>query len=240
MQLTTQLATAQCTLKAALLIYQRTGNEGVESGIATVHHVMDVQGKPMIAPGRHMTVEDFDSLVRVLNPATDRYKWRDNDVLFESPKFTIWWTPPKTQGVFFKVPGTALTDAKGSAPMPGLIWVLTSGRGLDIYAYKGGARPTKKTTLYQAPFFNVNDRGEVCLGNASLPRRGSANYLQRLEASFYASYFTHPNVSEGKLVAGHESHQFWRDLLDGKYEAFPEDVLVPLDIVAGDLLPEEE
>lgn len=36
MQLTTQLATAQCSLKAALLIYQRTSVEGVESGIATV------------------------------------------------------------------------------------------------------------------------------------------------------------------------------------------------------------
>jgi PRTRC genetic system protein B len=240
MQLTTQLATTQCSLKAAMLIYQRTGNDGSEGGIATVHHVLNVQGKPVLAPGRHMTVDDYENLVLVLNPAADRYKWRDDDVLFESPKCTIWWTAPKAQGVFFKVPGTVLENAKGAAPMPGLIWVMTGGSNLDVYAYKGGTRPTKKTQLYQAPFFNVNESGDVCLGNASLPNRRASNYLQRVEASFFASYFTHPSVAEGRLIEGHEPHQFWREMLDGKYKTFPEDVLVKLDSVAGDLMPDGE
>jgi PRTRC genetic system protein B len=73
---------------------------------------------------------------------------------------------------------------------------------LSVYAItdQDSKNITGETQLYHAPFFNVNYRGSVCMGNVNL--RVTEKFLtfekcrNYLENSFWNSQFTHSNFKE--------------------------------------------
>ncbi len=77
-----------------------------------------------------------------------------NNVLYLDPQsdgYAIWYTPPKTTTLFF-VEGLQIPT--GKVKIPALVWKATKD-SLYVYALKGKTKPTGKTILYRAPFFNI-------------------------------------------------------------------------------------
>ncbi len=212
-------------LDRAVLIYH--GASG--SALATVHEVEDVDGEPVIGAGQAMTPRAAIALARSLSKNVTHGGFLPETVLYMDGDLLLWWLPPGKRHIAFRTPGKE--DQMGAAergetvPHPGLVFAASS-QVWRVWAVKGRARPTLATSLYQAPYFNVDARGDICQGNVAVPEGTTAEKIAAWNDAFLRSYFTHPNVP-GNLVRYYGgAYPFWRDMLDGKYSRFPERVLV--------------
>lgn len=223
-------------LKHALLVYESPGNQ---ASYATKHPVQTIDGKPMIRPGAPLTEGDYKALIEGLKPK-DRptIEWNDPTILAKGMGRLIWWTSPRKRSMFFKSSSHAAkkVDGKNICPNPGLVF-MAGPRTLHIFAFKGEAAPVRTTKLYQAPFFNVWSDGKVCSGNATLPEEDQRNDRDAWERFFFGSHFTHPNFSQkDRLTLGVEPCAFWQKQLNRPTKAFPESVLVDINLTVNDLL----
>ena len=90
--------------------------------------------------------------------------------------------------------------------------------------------------MFRAPYFNVWESGQICVGNVDLPERATAEKLDEWTSAFFDSWFTHPNVHNNLVRYRGGAYRFWRDMLDGKHVVFPERTLVDLDRTLGEAL----
>lgn len=100
----------------------------------------------------------------------------------------IWYNPPRRRMMFFR---ETLNLENAEYNVPGIIYEV-QGENLKVYAFKE-AVPTERTTLFQAPFFNVTG-ASVCLGNGVLEKPSSPTYEQMLdywERRFWLTEFSH-------------------------------------------------
>lgn len=98
----------------------------------------------------------------------------------------IWYNPPMKRKMYFV---GSLGIPEGEVVMPGIVYEANDNL-LKVYCFKGRV---PKDTLYQAPFFNVNDH-EVCLGTAKARRPKSLSYIEAMEyweTMFWNSEFSH-------------------------------------------------
>ena len=225
-------------LESAILIYKINGNQA----FATKHPVEPHKktGTPVIKPGSPFTESDYMELVKGLAPK-DRpaTSWFDERILASGNGRLIWWNPPRKRSMFFKAaPGRMDSfDGKAVCPVPGLIFSI-SNSGLHLFSFKGDARPTQKTPLFRAPFYNVWESNRVCEGNAVKPE--DFENLDGWEDMFFGSNFTHTNIqTKDQLTRGVNPRVFWKKMVENPSQKFPERVLVPLKLNAGDLLEEK-
>lgn len=102
----------------------------------------------------------------------------------------IWFTKASQKNLFF-VEGLGIEN--GMAGVPALLWVADREK-LNLYALKTNSRPTAKTSLYHAQFFNVYANGNVCMGTVNVSIRKSASleeFITTWETYFFNSYFSH-------------------------------------------------
>lgn len=232
-------------LSGAILLYTQTrrGYESQDEAVtyATIHTVKPINGRPEIAAGRLLTQKDLQLIATgIENSDQDGLaQWFDPGMLAKSGDRMIWWTPPAMRPLFFKKSShnDKTFDGHAVCPTPGLIWMAMPGKGLYVYAVKGADRPTKETQLFQAPFFNVWGRGQVCIGTASLPNEEDRWEPQAWEKTFFGSHFTHPNFAQpDRLILGEDPATFWQKMIKRPAKRFPEDRLVQIPVVAGDLI----
>jgi PRTRC genetic system protein B len=108
---------------------------------------------------------------------------------------------------------------------------------LYVFAVKGSETPSQDTQLYQAPFFNVWSRGQICMGNTDYPREEARANPGAWSKTFFGSHFTHPNFTQkDRLLKGVEPIAFWQKHLVGQANVFPEEVLVELPLKVRDLM----
>jgi PRTRC genetic system protein B len=101
----------------------------------------------------------------------------------------------KTSVFYAKEKGGEVALLSGKRfPHPGLIFRAQPGN-LDVRAVACHDRPEPDTPLYRAPYWNVNDQGDVCLGSARVPHEATIESLKRWEEGFFESEFTHPNAA---------------------------------------------
>lgn len=246
LEITVQEGGRTATLSGAILLYtqDRAGsidNRETPANYATIHSVAPVMGRPEIAPGRLLTQRDLKILAQGIETINhdNVTQWFDPGMLAKSADRMIWWTPPARRPVFFKKSSfnDKTFDGHAVCPTPGLIWMAMPGKGLYVYAVKGAHRPTPETPLYQAPFFNVWGRGQVCIGSASLPGENDKWEPGAWEKTFFGSHFTHPNFTQpDRLIKGEEPPTFWKRMVQRPAKRFPEERLVQIPLVAGDLL----
>jgi PRTRC genetic system protein B len=116
-----------------------------------------------------------------------------NNLLYVNPDsngYAIWYTPPQQRELFF-VKSLGIPCGKGY--VPGMVWKATRD-SLRVFAMKGKAKPTAKTELYHAPYFNTYQDGSVCMGNVNINiDRGACleNFMTQWEQYFFGSYFSH-------------------------------------------------
>lgn len=102
----------------------------------------------------------------------------------------IWYRKPEKRKMFFS---KKLNIPNGHINLPGLVY-MAKGSNLSIFAVKSKGRIGIGTKLYHAPFFNVYDEANVCLGNAKLKWPDELTYdkiIQYWESKFWLSEFDH-------------------------------------------------
>ncbi|ANF52941.1 PRTRC system protein B [Chryseobacterium glaciei] len=116
----------------------------------------------------------------------------------------IWYSKAQSRNLLFI---ENLGIPNGKANIPPLLWVANRNK-ISVYAMNTCNRPTEKTPLYHAPFFNVNDNGAVCMGTVDISIKKTASleeFTTAWENYFFNSYFSHLMLShnpiKGNLVS---------------------------------------
>lgn len=217
----------QYELREALLIYHldshRQRNRG--GSFVTHHLITGEKGKrPELGPAKPLSQSFLRSLVKSLG-GTVPAEFLPENILARTEEMVAWWTPAQPRTMFFENTEQILSDVSGkSFPQPPLVWCVCEG-GLWVRALKEDRRPVPGTGLCFAPYWNLSESGDVCLGTMKAPNVSTVAAVPQWEKSFYESAFTHGNV--GRIVkhpGGFEG--LWRELLG--QERFPTEHLVEM------------
>lgn len=212
--------------KAALVIYEAAK----EKGECYVEYFdMDKQGHPINA--HPLSVKEAQQLSKALNTATEGNRAflkpagvMDGNILYVDPSpngFVMWYTKAAMRQLFF---AGSLGIPNGTAHVPPLLWAADKHK-LYVYALKTGKKPTGDTPLYYAPFFNVYENGNVCMGTVDVHIGKAASleaFTEAWESYFFNSYFSHlmqnHNPVHGNCVS------LWKQLCNSD-EPFPKEAL---------------
>lgn len=219
-------------LEQAVLIYRSRSRRS----LATVHPIGQHRGQPVILAGAAMTLAASRLLAREVTEQGS-LAYLPPELLYCGPNLLVWWARPATRYLWFRAPELGSSERGARVALPGTVF-LADARGCKVWAVKGAGRPTPKTALWHAPFFNVAEDGSICWGNVNLPP-AAPERIAEWTTAFFTSYFTHPNAA-GKVVrhAG-GAYGFWRAMLDGEYRRFPASVLLPTGLALSELVNRE-
>lgn len=146
--------------------------------------------------------------------------------------FAIWYTPAITHFLAF-TPDLKIPD--GEYPVPPMLWK-ASRTGVTVFALTKNETPTLKTTLFKAPFFNVHDDGNVCMGTVDIdidPHTHLEAFMSKWEEYFFNSRFSH--VLGGKSPVKGNIIQLWQSLKDSRRK-FPVSCLLKHSITLKKLI----
>lgn len=219
-------------LREALLVY---GTAHGDARYATRHDVAMIEGRPTIQAGGPLERAGLARLVGQLATAS-RLKTGvlPPNALTVGVDFVVWWLPPGRASFFFRTAEQRgyVGHRAGTGVHPGLVFA-AKGPRLFAVAVKGSARPDEHSPLYHCPMMNVwASLGAVCTGSMPTPEGTAAQLIAGWTRGFFDSAFTHPNHARAVKFKG-GLHAFWTANLDGRFEAFPEKVLVPLKTSLG-------
>ncbi|WP_444660032.1 PRTRC system protein B [Flavobacterium columnare] len=211
--------------KSALVFYETAGTE---TNMYVEHFDMDSNGTPINA--HPLTVKEANVLAKALK--TDE----ENSKAFLKPKgifptnilhinlsekgTVLWYTKAQQRQMYFV---NSLDIPSGMTYVPPMVWY-ASKNSLSVFALASDRRPTEKTPLHYAPFFNIYEKGNVCMGTVSIDIKNSASieeFIQAWEHYFFNSYFSHSlceNVTRKNIVT------LWKDLINTD-KPFPKEVL---------------
>lgn len=195
------------TLKEAVLIY-REGN----GAFATVHEVKHrTDQAPYLCAGQSVTTGFLETLAKGLG-ASMAAEFLPEYALARTPALIAWWTPAKTRLLFFGDGDPKAKDLNGKMyPHPALVFVIR-GRELSVRALAKNCRPKSSTRLMNAPYWNTDAHGRVCLGTMRVPDEVSSSSLRRWEKAYFVSEFTHPSGGVRLTTHGNGFLGLWSSL----------------------------
>lgn len=212
--------------KSALVFYE---SKGKDTDMYVEHFDIDKNGNPINA--HPLTVKEANVLANSLQ--TDKEKNKaflkpkgilPTNILHINPSekgTVLWYTKAQQRQLYFV---NSLGIPNGKAQVPSMLW-FASKNSLSVFALASDRRPTEKTLLHYAPFFNVYENGNVCMGTVNIDIKNSASveeFITVWEAYFFNSYFSHlienHNPIKGNCVT------VWKDLINTD-KAFPKEVL---------------
>jgi PRTRC genetic system protein B len=175
-------------LQQAVLVYQE-GNRA----FATLHEVKHTADHaPYLSAGQSVTAGFLETLAKGLG-ASLAAEVLPEYVLARTPELIAWWTPVKRRLMFFGNGDPKTGDLNGKLyPHPALV-LMIHGRELFIRALAENRRPNASTRLKNAPYWNTDAQGRVCLGSMRVPDEVGASSLRRWEEAYFESEFTHPS-----------------------------------------------
>ena len=192
---------------------------------------MDKNGNPINA--HPLTEKEAKTLVKALNTKTQKEKNKDflkpkgilpTNILQINPSengSVLWFTKSMKRQLFFT---ENLEIPNGRAEVPAMLW-FANKRSLKIFALSSNQRPTEKTPLFYAPFFNVYENGNVCMGTVDVHIQNSTSleeYIKNWENYFFNSYFSHL-MNEHNPVKGN-CVNLWKSLINVD-KPFPKEAL---------------
>jgi PRTRC genetic system protein B len=234
----------EVTLEQAILIYRsrpsgsdsRRWDFSTQGGvIATVHTVTD----NVISAGVVATEESVRHLTADLTGRTAGMTLIPSHVLAISSDYMAWHSPASRRRMWFQPADSVKAEAADLVkfsgehfPQPPLLFIAGT-HGLRVFALKSGNRPTERTTVYRAPYWNVGNSGNLCVGSTRLPKDLLSSNIPGFEAAFFQSRFTHPTIHGCQLAKTRHS-LLWTKLANKR--AFPIDQLVSTKRTLGQLL----
>jgi PRTRC genetic system protein B len=177
------------TLASAILLYQTKDRNAA----LAVEHDIHATGKSLgLGAGRFVTGDFVAKLLEMLDSTPLAYI--PPHVVAINRDAVAWWTPAATRRMYFRAtPDVAVNAFDGvELAQPPLVFVARR-RMLRVFALMANERPMLETTLAQAPYFNVSDAGNVCLGSMHLPKAMNPDDTDQWTRAFFASEFTHFN-----------------------------------------------
>ena len=212
--------------KSALVFYESIDKNETSY---VEHFDMDKDGSP-INP-HPLTVNEAKALAKSLNIDEEKDKAflkpkgiLSANILHINPSengSVIWFTQSQQRQMYFV---KNLEIPSGVANVPAMLWFADKEQ-LTVFALNSDKRPTEKTQLHYAPFFNVYDDGNVCMGTVDVNIQNSNSveeFIEKWEDYFFNSYFSHlvggHNPIDGNLLS------LWKKLLKTN-EAFPTKLL---------------
>lgn len=223
---------------AALVMYQ---TDGKYNDTYVEHFDMDKNGNPVNA--HPLTVREANVLAKALN--TDKEKSKaflqpegilPTDILQINPAgngAVLWYTKAGYRKLYFS---DNLEIPTGEAAVPAMLWY-ASKDSLTVFALASDRRPTERTKLYHAPFFNVYENGSVCMGTVHVDIKNSSSveaFTEAWEDYFFNSYFSHlmqnHNPVKGNCVS------IWKELVHTD-KPFPKEVLKKINKTIKNILP---
>ena len=150
------------------------------------------EGAPYLGAGQSVTTGFLERLARGLGASLAPEVLPAN-ILSRTPELIVWWSPEKHRLMFFGDGNKDTTELNGRMyPHPALVFMV-NGRELFVRALGENRRPTADTRLKNAPYWNTDAHGRVCLGSMRVPEEVSACSLSAWEDAYFASEFTHPS-----------------------------------------------
>lgn len=146
--------------------------------------------------------------------------------------FAIWYTPPQYQNLYFH---KDLSIPDGRFGLPAMIWKADQEH-LSVYALTDNKKPGLKSLLYHAPYFNVYNSGEVCMGTVDIEIDGNfglEDFIAQWQKYFFNSKFSHV-IGETSPVKVNIV-QLWQGLHNNR-KKFPVKTLVKHSITIKNLL----
>jgi PRTRC genetic system protein B len=176
------------SLKQAVLLYQ----EGSRA-FATLHEVKCRPNEaPYLCAGQSVTTGFLETLAKGLGASVGAEVLPEH-VLARTPELIAWWSRAQPRLMFFSDGNDEAQKLNGKMfPHPALVFVI-HGRELFVRALAGNCRPTADTRLKNAPYWNTDSAGRVCLGSMRVPDEASVGSLSSWENAYFASEFTHPS-----------------------------------------------
>lgn len=202
--------------KSALVFYE---SKGLDKEVYVEHFDMDRNGTPINA--HPLTEREAGALAKAL--MTEKQKQAaflksggilPTNILHINPSrdkgAVIWYTKSQKRPLYF-IEGLGIPSGQGFVPP--MVWQATKN-SLRVFALLSSRRPTEKTPLYYAPFFNIYEDGRVCMGSVSIDIKNSASveeFTKAWEDYFFNSYFSHL-MGENSSVKGN-CVTLWKDLV---------------------------
>jgi PRTRC genetic system protein B len=213
--------------KSALVFYE---SKGLDKDMYVEHFDMDKNGTPINA--HPLTEREAGALAKALT--TEKQKQTaflqsggilPTNILHINPSrdkgAVIWYSKAQKRPLYF-IEGLGIPSGQGF--VPAMVWQ-ASKNSLRVFALLSNRRPTEKTPLYYAPFFNIYEDGRVCMGSVSIEIKESAcveEFTKAWEDYFFNSYFSHL-MGENSPVKGN-CDSLWKDLI-ATGRTFPKEVL---------------
>jgi len=216
----------EMTLKDALMIYRTKDGR---AAYVTHHEIASGQ----LGPATTLTGSFIQELSEQLRKRV-KMEVLPLNVLARTQDAIVWWTPAQRRRMFFtNVDGEKVAGLSGKTyPQPALVWMAQNGN-LTIRALAKSERPDERTPLFVAPYWNVNDQGDVCLGDSPTPDTATTKNLKQWEDGFFASKFSHPNAT--RLVRGAGLyHDFLKSIQAD--ETFPTHTLIEAKQTLGQII----
>jgi PRTRC genetic system protein B len=176
------------SLKQAVLLYQ----EGSRA-FATLHEVKCRPDEaPYLCAGQSVTTGFLETLAAGLG-ASMAAEVLPEHVLARTPELIAWWSRPQRRLMFFADGNADARKLNGKMyPHPPLVFMI-HGRELFVRALEENRRPAAATPLKNAPYWNTDADGRVCLGSMRVPGEAGVGSLSGWEEAYFASEFTHPS-----------------------------------------------
>ena len=176
------------TLKQAVLLYQ----EGSRA-FATVHEVKHRPNEaPYLCAGQSVTAGFLETLAKGLGASIGAEVLPEH-VLARTPELIAWWSRAQPRLMFFGDGNAEAKKLNGKMyPHPALVFMI-HGRELFVRALAEDCRPAADSRLKDAPYWNTDAHGRVCLGSMRVPEEVSVASLSGWEDAYFASEFTHPS-----------------------------------------------
>jgi PRTRC genetic system protein B len=212
----------------ALVFYQ---NDERNKDTYVEYFDMDKNGNPINA--HPLTEREAKELIKALTINTQKEKNQDflkpkgilpTHILHINPSengSVLWFTKSMKRQLFFT---ENLGISNGIAEVPAMLW-LANKRSLKIFALANIRRPTEKTELFYAPFFNVYENGNVCMGTVDVNIQNSNSleeFTEKWENYFFNSYFSHL-MNEYNPINGN-CVNLWKSLINTEKQ-FPKEIL---------------
>lgn len=212
--------------KSALVFYE---TKGANTDMYVEHFDMDSNGNPSNA--HPLTVKEANVLAKALQTDEERNRAflkpkgiLPTNILHINPSekgTVLWYTKAQQRQLYFV---DSLGIPNGKAQVPSMLWY-AGKNSLFVFALASDRRPNANTPLYYAPFFNVYENGNVCMGTVNIDIKKSASveeFTTAWEDYFFNSYFSHLlgrySPIKGNCV------KVWKDLI-GTDKPFPKAVL---------------
>ncbi len=177
-------------LHEALLIYRSTEHQNGSFGNTFItHHEVNADNRakqPTLGPAKPLTIEFVHALVQALGGRV-AVEFLPENVIARTERLIAWWTPPQKRPMFFGTTQGDMARINGAVfPQPALVWMATD-HSLSLRAFKENHRPAADTKLCVAPYWNLYEGGDVCLGSMRAPDASIVASIPQLEQSFYES-----------------------------------------------------